>query len=105
MRPHAHLVAQALRVAIDDVLQHRPVVDAVVRVQREVEAQVSEVVLLLALERLTRLHIEARALADDLGVLEYLEVAVERLALDADALPLEIGLDVRQRARSPRRSR
>ena len=103
--PHTHLVAQALCVAINDVLQHRPVVDAVVRVERKVEAQVGEVVLLLALERLARLHVEARALADDLGILEYLEVAVERLALDADALPLEIGLDVRQRARSPRRSR
>ena len=78
---------------------HRPVVDAVVRVEREVEAQIGEVVLLLALERLARLHIEAFALADDLGVLEYLEVAVERLALDADALPLEVGEYVRERGR------
>ena len=58
--PHAHLVAQAPRVAVDDVLEHGPVVDAVVGAEREVEAQVGEVVLLLALERLARLHVEAR---------------------------------------------
>ncbi len=97
--PHAHLVAQAPGVVIDDVLEHGPVVDAVVGVEREVEAQVGEVVLLLALERLARLHVEARASADDLGVLENLEVAVERLALDAHALPPEVGEDVRERGR------
>ena len=97
--PHAHLVAQAPRVAIDDVLQHRPVDDTVVRVEREVEAQVSKVVLLLTLKRLARLHVKARASADDLGVLEHLEVAVERLALDAAALPFEVGLDARERGR------
>ena len=97
--PHAHLVAQAPRVAVDDILEHRPVVDAVVRVEREVEAQVGEVVLLLALKRLARLHVEARALADNLCVLEYLEVAVERLPLDAHALALEVREDVRKRGR------
>ena len=97
--PHAHLVAQAPRVAVDDVLQHRPVVDAVVRVECEVEAQVGEVVFPLTFERLARLHVEARASADDLGILEYLEVAVERLALDANTLPFEVGLDAHERGR------
>ena len=97
--PHAHLVAQTPGVVVDDVLEHGPVVDAVVRVEGEVEAQVGKVVLLLSLERLARLHVEARASADDLGVLENLEVAVARLALDAHALPLEVGLDVRERGR------
>ena len=87
--PHAHLVAQAPRVAVDDVLENRPVIDAVVGVEREVEAQISEVVLLLALERLARLHVEARTLVDDLGILKDLQIAVERLALDAHALPLD----------------
>ena len=96
---HTHLVTQAPRVAIDDVLQHGPVVDTIVGVEREVEAQIGEVVLLLALERLARLHVKARTLADDLGILKYLKVAVERLPLDADALPFEVGLDVRQRGR------
>ena len=40
-----------------------------------------------------------RALADDFGIPEYLEVAIERLALDAHALPFEAGLDVRERGR------
>ena len=94
--PHAHLVAQAPGVVVYDVLEHGPVVDAVVGVEGEVEAQVGEVVLLLALERPARLHVEARAPADDLGVLEYLEIAVERLALNAHALTLEIREDVRE---------
>ena len=72
MRPHAHLVSQSPRVAVDDVLEHRPVVDTVVGVEGEVEAQVSEVVLLLALERLAQLHVEAHSLANNLGILKDL---------------------------------
>lgn len=85
-------------VAIDDVLQHGPVVDAVVGVEGEVEAQVRQVVLLLAPQRFPRLQVEAGALADDLRVLEDLEVSRERFALDLHALlALEVRSDVRKR--------
>ena len=86
-------------VAIDDVLEDGPVVDAVVGVEGEVEAQVRQVVLLLTPQRFSRLQVEAGALADDLRVFEDLEVPRERLALDLHALlALEVGLDVRKRS-------
>ena len=44
-------------------------------------------VLLLALDRLARLHVEARASSDDLDVYEYLQTSVVHLALDARTLP------------------
>lgn len=61
------------------------------------ETQVDKVVLLLAPEGLARLHAEARALADDLDALVYLKMAVERLTLDAHALPIKIEEDVCER--------
>lgn len=99
--PHTHLVAQAPRVVVDDVLKHGTVVDAVVRVEREVEAQVSEVVLLLATERLARFHVEALAASHDLCVLENLEVSPQRLALDMDSLLCKVVENVSQACRCP----
>ena len=52
----ADLIALHESVAIDDVLQYGPVIDAVVGVEGEVEAQVRQVVLLLAPQRFSRLH-------------------------------------------------
>lgn len=82
----ADLATLRERVAMDDVLQHGPVVDAVVGVEGEVEAQVSQVVLLLAPQRLPRPQVEAGAPADDLRVLEDLEVP--RNAETRSPLPL-----------------
>ncbi|MEO2530534.1 hypothetical protein ABG984_01815 [Collinsella aerofaciens] len=97
--PDADLATLRASVAIDDVLQHGPVVDAVVGVEGEVEAQVRQVVLLLTAQRFSRLQVEAGALADDLRVLEDLEVSRESLALDLHALlAFEVGLDVRKRS-------
>ena len=94
----ADLATLRERVAIDDVLKDGPVIDAVVGVEGEVEAQVRQVVLLLAPQRFSRLQIEAGALADDLRVFEDLKVSRERLTLDLHALlALEIRLDVRKR--------
>ena len=94
----ADLATLRERVAIDDVLKDGPVIDAVVGVEGEVEAQVRQVVLLLAPQRFSRLQVEAGALADDLRVFEDLEVPRERLAFDLNALlALEVRLDVRKR--------
>ena len=82
----ADLATLRERVAIDDVLQHGPVVDAVVGVEGEVEAQVRQVVLLLVPQRFSRPQVEAGALADDLRVLEDLEVS--RNAETRSLLPL-----------------
>lgn len=96
--PDVDLATLRASVAVNDVLEDGPVVDAVVGVEGEVEAQVSQVVLLLTAQRFSRLQVEARALADDLRVLEDLEVSRERLALHLHALlALEIRLDVRKR--------
>ena len=85
-------------VTINDVLKDGSVVDAVIGVEGEVEAQVRQVVLLLAPQRFSRLQVEAGALADDLRIFEDLEVSRKRLALDLHTLfALEIGLDVRKR--------
>ncbi len=84
--PDAHVVTPGARVVVDDVLQRRPIVDAVVRVGGEVEAEVGEVVLFLALQRPARFHVEAPAAVENLCINEYLDVAIERLALDGDAL-------------------
>ena len=91
----ADLAALRASVAIEDVLEDGPVVDAVVGVEGEVEAQVRQVVLLL---RPLAISATAGALADDLRILEDLEVSRKSLALDLHALvALEVGLDVRKR--------
>lgn len=96
--PDADAVSPCAGIGEDDVLEHRPVVDSVVGVEGEVEAQVRQVVLLLAPQRFPRLQVEAGALADDLRVLEDPEVPRERLALDFHALlALEVRSDVRKR--------
>ena len=46
---------------VDDVLEDRTLVYAVVGVEREVEAQVCEIVLLLTPKRALGLHVEPRA--------------------------------------------
>lgn len=85
-------------VAINDVLEDGPVVDAVVGIEGKVEAQVCQVILLLAPERFSRLQVETGALADDLCVFKDLEVSRKRLALDLYALlALKVGLDVTKR--------
>jgi len=85
-------------VAINDVLEDGPVVDAVVGIEGKVEAQVRQVILLLAPERFSRLQVEAGALADDLRIFKDLEVSRKRLALDLHTLfALKVGLDVRKR--------
>ena len=85
-------------VAINDVLEDGPVVDAVVGIEGKVEAQVRQVILLLAPERFSRLQVEAGALADDLRIFEDLEVSRKRFALDLHTLfALEVELDVRKR--------
>ena len=85
-------------VAINNVLKHGSVVDAVIGVEGEVEAQVRQVVLLLATQRFSGLQVEAGALADDLRIFENLEVSRKRLALDFHTLfALKVGLDVRKR--------
>ena len=94
----ADLAALRASIAINDVLKDGPVVDAVVGVGGEVEAQVRQVVLLLTPQRFSRLQVEASALADDLRVFEDLKVSRERLALDLHTLlALEVGSDVRKR--------
>ena len=96
--PDADAVSPCAGVGVDDVLEHGPVVDPVVGVEGEVEAQVCQVVLLLTSQRFSRLQVEAGALADDFRVLEDPEVARERLALDPYALlALEVRSDVRKR--------
>ena len=62
-------------VTINDVLKDGPVADAVVGIEGEVEAQVRQVVLLLAPERFSRLQVKAGALANDLRIFEDLEVS------------------------------
>ena len=62
-------------VTINDVLKDGPVVDAVVGIEGKVEAQVCQVVLLLAPQRFSGLQVEAGALADDLRIFENLEVS------------------------------
>ena len=64
--PDADLATLRASVAVNDVLEDGPVVDAVVGVEGEVEAQVRQVVLLLTAQRFSRLQVEAGALADDL---------------------------------------
>lgn len=68
--PDTDLETLRTSVAINDVLEDGAVVDAVVGVEGEVEAQVRQVVLLLASQRFSRLQVEAGALADDLRVFE-----------------------------------
>ena len=95
---HTDLATLRESVAINDVLEDGPVVDAVVGVEGEVEAQIRQVVLLLTPQRFSRLQVEASALADNLRVFEDLKVSRERLALDLHALlTLKVGLDVRKR--------
>lgn len=97
--PDADLATPRASVAVNDVLEDGPVVDAVVGVEGEVEARVRQVVLLLTAQRFSRLQVEAGALADDLRVLEDPEVSREILALDLHALlALEVGLDARKRS-------
>ena len=94
----ADLATLRASVAINDVPEDGPVVDAVVGVEGEVEAQVRQVVLLLTPQRFSRLQVEASALTDDLRVFADLKVSRERLALDLHALlALEVGFDVRKR--------
>ena len=78
--PDADLATLRASVAINDVLEDGPVVDAVVGVEGEVEAQVRQVVLLLTSQRFSRLQVEAGALADDLRVLEDLELIEPAIA-------------------------
>lgn len=95
---NADLAALRTSVAINDVLEDGPVVDAVVSIEGKVEAQVRQVILLLAPERFSRLQVEAGRLADDLRVFKNLEVSRKRLALDLYALlALKVGLDVAKR--------
>ena len=84
--PDADVATLRASVAVNDILEDGPVVDAVVGVEGEVEAQVSQVVLLLAPQRLPRPQVEAGAPADDLRVLEDLEVP--RNAETRSPLPL-----------------
>ena len=97
--PDADLATLRASVAVNDVLEDGPVIDAVVGVEGEAEAQIRQVVLLLTPQRFSRLQVEAGALADGLRVLEDLEASRERLALDHHALlALEVGLDARKRS-------
>lgn len=95
---NADLAALRTSVAINDVLEDGPVVDAIIGVEGKVEAQVRKVVLLLTPERFSRLQVKAGTLADNLRIFENLEVSRERLALDLHTLfTLEVRLDVAKR--------
>lgn len=96
--PDADATSPRTGIGVNDVLKNGAVVDPIVGVEGEVEAQVRQVILLLASKRLPRLQVEAGAPADNLRVFKNLKVSRERLALDLHTLlTLEVGLDVRKR--------
>ena len=81
-------------IGVDCVLKGRAVVYPVVGVGREIEPKVGEVILLLSADGCAGLEVESVALVEDLGVLEDVDVAVQRLALEVCSGSLERGKDV-----------
>jgi hypothetical protein len=69
-------------VGVDHIFKCRPVVDSVVGICGEVEAEVGKVVFLLASDGAAGFEVEPVAFIQDLRVLQNADVAVQRFAFD-----------------------
>ena len=83
----------------DDVFKGGAVVDPCVGIGGEVESEVGEVVFLFDADGRTGFEVESVAFVKNLGVLENLNVAVQRFALDLCAVLMERFEDVRKARR------
>ena len=99
---NAYRVVLGSCIGINDILQNRTIVDAVIRVHGKVESAVGQIVLLLPGQRAAGFQIKAIAAIQDLGVLQDLDIPVQRLPLDMDALFLQVFEDVVQLVVAPK---
>ena len=97
---HRKLVPARCKIEVEHVLQRRPVVNPRIRVHGEIEAGISQVVLLFADKRSPRLEIEPRAAIKDLRVNKNLDIPIERFALDGNLLDI---IEVRKEVLQVRR--
>ena len=96
---NAYRVVLGSCIGINDILQYRTIVDAVIRVHGKVESAVGQIVLLFPGQRSAGFQIKAIAAVQDLGVLQDLDIPVQRLPFDMDALFLQIFENVVQACR------
>ena len=80
--PYACRIAVGTGVGVDYVFKRRPVVDPVVGIGGEVEAEVGQVVFLLTSDGSAGFEVEPAAFIQDLCVLQNADVAVQCFALD-----------------------
>lgn len=78
-------IAVGARIDVNGVLECGTVVDAIVRVGREIEAEIGQVELLFPADRASGFQVETVAFVKYLCVLEYRDVPVQGLALDVYA--------------------
>lgn len=80
--PYACRIAVGTGVGVDYVFKRRSVVDPVVGIGGEVEAEVGQVVFLFSPDGSAGLEVEPAAFVQDLCVLQNADVPVQRFALD-----------------------